>query len=792
MKADGSLKSLLQGVSQQPTRDRLPGQCTEQTNMSADPVKGLTRRPGDDLVGELGSDADVRGWGNFQTQDGRQFIVKMTPTGPRFFDYNAVEYPVTTTGNMDYWSLPGRWSIATVKEKTYLANDGVMVNMRSTVATYPNSGAGSRAMGILQVLGGNYGKAYRVFINGTQRASYTTPDGGNAAHSTFVGTTKIANQIYTQLVANLPEWSFIRAEDVILVLAPVGAAQFNMTASDDAGNINMKAMTTAVPDMADLPRWALNGYVVRVAQETDPDEDLWLKFVVDDKSVAGGAGFGLPGAWYETTAPGIALGFNKSSMPRVVTWDPDTLEFTCGEGSWSDRTVGTEVTNPTPSFVGYGISDMAVFQSRLVFLSGPNLIGSRSKRPENFWVGSASTLVDTDPVDFTSQAAFASVLEFAVPHNKDLVIFSPKGQFVLFGRSAVTPSNAALVLTTSFEADLTARPVPCGRNVFFATKYGRFTGVREFFTEGGTDINDTRPITSHVNEYIVGGPQYLSATSNYDTMLVHTDTDRRKVYPYQFIWSDQEKIQSAWSTWQFSQEIVWSFFDDELIYLVQRVGNQHLLLRMSLDVYPQDGIDYHVHLSNRFDVFDVNRQFVLPFDWQANEPLIVVQAEGCPYPGMRTRILNVEYSEDEQGYVVTIKDDMRGGSVVVGTRFQSLYKPTMPRMKDADGVVISNSRLQINQFLISTEGTGHIVTQKLTKWGDAPPVAFEGYLVNSPSSMVGRPALDDYLVKAPFKERADRGELVMYTDEHWPMTVLDIEWEGTINKRGRRLAQGEG
>jgi hypothetical protein len=70
-KVDGSLKSLLQGVSQQPPRDRLPGQSTDQLNMSADPVTGLTRRPPTDLVGGLFSSPDVRGFQEFETSDGR-------------------------------------------------------------------------------------------------------------------------------------------------------------------------------------------------------------------------------------------------------------------------------------------------------------------------------------------------------------------------------------------------------------------------------------------------------------------------------------------------------------------------------------------------------------------------------------------------------------------------------------------------------------------------------------------------------------------------------------------------
>ena len=59
MKASGSTISLVQGVSQQVPSSRAPGQHTEVVNMLPDPVNGLTRRHGTQMIAEglLGSDA---------------------------------------------------------------------------------------------------------------------------------------------------------------------------------------------------------------------------------------------------------------------------------------------------------------------------------------------------------------------------------------------------------------------------------------------------------------------------------------------------------------------------------------------------------------------------------------------------------------------------------------------------------------------------------------------------------------------------------------------------------------
>lgn len=815
MKADGSLKSLLQGVSQQPVRDRLPGQCTEQINMTSDPVRGLSRRGGSDLVGVIGGN-NVLAYQNIALPDGRKVLLTVRSTGILAHDYNAVSIPVVHEDNMDYYTVPDgtQWSSASYRGVTYLANNSKITAMRSDVASYPNT---TTRMGIFQVLGGQYGKKYSIIIDGVVQARVGTVDGTNPAHSSYVGTNLIAEMLLWCLehdntdavpshfpavgTANVEYyrtgymkgtgWVNSRQEDVVLLKSP-SATPFNLAITDGQGNINVKAMTDSVPDVADLPKWAPHEYVVRVAQETDPDEDLWLKFVVDDAGTAPGAGFGLAGAWYETIAPGIKLGFDANTMPRSITYEAGTLKVR--KAGFLDRLVGTEVTNPQPSFIGYPINDISTFQSRLVFLAGENVVATRTKRPLDFWIGSASALVDSDPLDLTSQAAEATTMRWAVPHNKDLVVFSPVGQFVLFGRQAVTPTNAALAPTTSFEANMEAKPVPSGRNVFFATSFGRFTGIREFYTEGGTDINDTRPITQHVNRYIVGEIEHLASTSNSDILLVHTKTNKNTVYQYQFIWNDQEKVQSAWSKWVFRYDIVHSFFDQDTIYLVVEApgasGNEHVLVRLGLDIQDEVGVDYPVHLDAKFDVTGVNTQFVVPLTMYEGEPMIVIQGEGCPHPGLPARILS-QAEVIGTGWVVTLREDMEGGDIIVGLKNRAEFWPTMPRVKDGSGDVIGNARLVVAQFLIELEQTGHIIGRKISKYGTYPEVAFEGYIVNSPTTLVGHPAIADHTFKMPFAEKVQLAELALYTEQHYPMTILDVEWEGTVNKRGRRIETGE-
>lgn len=814
MKVDGSLKSLLQGVSQQPPRDRLPGQCTEQVNMTSDPVQGLARRAPTDLVGGLGASSNVRGFHNFETRNGSKFIAYVHDGTITVTDYNANVIPCAIQAGAEaYISAAGQLVFGTVENQVIISNKSIIPAMSPSVKAYANKGASSKHMGIVQVLGGAYGREFRINVDGVVAAIYKPPNGSEADMIDYVRSAWVASRLFQGLVEPAGEstdldgagsylkktgvfatgYTVSRFEDIIHIQANSGQT-FELSCSDDQGNVNMKVMTDQVADTADLPRIAPHGYLARIATETDPEEDMFLQFKLntDDGTTPIGTGFGQPGYWQECVGDGVEYRIDQDTMPHVLEYNPTANAFVYRKGEWQDREAGTDISNPKPSFIGNAINDIATFQSRLVFLAGSYAIMSKTNKYDDFWMGSAAQLIETDPIDISSTAVEASTMLAVVPHNRDLVVFSQKGQFIVYGRSALTPANATLVLTTAFEAELNAKPVPSGRNVFFATNYGRYTGLREFFTEGGTDINDTRPITQQITKYITGKVTKLAASSNYDTLLVQTNQDRNTVYVYQYIWNDQKKVQAAWSKWVLPHEAVFMFFDEEIIYFILREGTDHFLYRMSLDIVEDGGVEYPVHLDSRFDVFDVYTSFVLPYNRLGANDLVVVQSTNCPNPGMTVPILSKVYDPVEEWWTVTLKYDMNGGDVICGIPYRSSYWPTMPLVKDQDGVVMGTGKLRVKNFLVAIDETGDINATVMAPGQDPVTVSFEGRIVGNAQNQVGRPVLSSEQFVVPFREDTSRAEVEIFTASHLPMTLLDIEWVGQYNKRGRRMQGGGG
>jgi len=796
MKVDGSLNSLIQGVSQQPARNRLPGQCTAQDNMSSNPVTSLTRRPPMEEIMKLFDDEDEAQFYDFDLGEGNQFVVAALPGDLKVFGMDGDEKTVTEVSDAFDYLDGGDLAFTTLDEVTYIANRTKTVELQATSKSYVTTGS------LVYLLGGQYGRVYTVNIvwsGGTYTASFTAPDGGSASHSAQITTTNIATQLKTNLdaVSGLnTNFTINRVDDVLYIqkVSSPTTQDFNVTVADGDGGVNMLVVNNTVKDANKLPRFAPHGYVVTI-KGTEADVDDWyVEFVADVDSAGNlpslGAGFGRNGVWAECVAPATAYQFDLETMPHVLNYDEDTDSFTFSPGAWEDRAAGNENSNKNPTFVGRTIEDLAYFQGRLVMLSGPATIMSRTDKPYNFWKNSATILADSDRIDVQSTAKGVRKMIRAIPHNRDLVIFANKGQFLVFGRNAITPQNSALILTTAFEADMSANPVPAGRNIFFGFKFGRFTGIREFFTQDSQDANDTRPITQHVTKYLEGNVVSLTSTSNFDILIVQTTTGLKTLYVYEYTWLDEKKVQSSWSRWLMPDDVVHSFITESVVSLITKKGDNYILNKIDLDVLNDEGINYNIRLDRKLKFTGITTSIVAPYDVPQDDPedLVFVQGDGCPQPGLRAWV--DEYDAGTDTY--TFDRSMEGGDVYCGIRYRSSYIPTNPDYKDNNGVKISTGKLKVSKFLVACKETGKIVTRVFSKYFADRTVEFTGRFVGDLNSVVGEPAVTDTTFIVPFREDVENAEIEFYTDSFLPMTITDIQWKGQLTKKGQRIANGGG
>ncbi len=787
MKVDGGYKSLIQGVSQQPPKNRVSGQCSLQENCSSNPVDGLNRRYPTDFIAVLQNTLTPEQIQTAQYYDftisGNDFLLVAIPGDVLIYDIlgnlKNVDIDLVSKAYLDGSKL----SMTTVSNATYIANTKTVVKM------LPDSKEFAPQATILHLVGGQYGRAYTVTVtwNGGASSStfhYTTPNGASAAQTPHVATDWIAEQLETNFNANgtlTAVFSITRKDDVLLINSTdTSSADFTCTSKDGDGETRLFTCNNTIVDVGNLPRYAPQGYFASVTTSgTANDVTYYLQFQVTGETISIGDGFGKNGIWTETVNKDIPYLMDLTTMPRLMVYDEVLDKFNITAGDWKGRQVGDLKNNEDLSVIGLPINCVSHFQSRLVFLAGNNFLASRTNHLNDFWIETATTELDTDGIDIFSTTKSA-VFEFAIPFNRDLIIYANRAQFVLFGSTAISPKNISLVLTSDFECDLSTTPVSAGKNIFYPIQYGTFTGMREFYNEQYYDANDARPITAHCLKYLTGHARLLAASTTFDCLLTQTLTSKKTLFAYEYLWIEKVKKQASWSTWIFAYDIEYMFFRNNTVYFIMNIEDRLQLISMMLGVQNSPGINYPVMLDSR--VLTDGVSVVIPNPFPVGVTPVCVQGEGCPNPGLLAEIDSID--SDNQ---ITFKKDMLGGQIISGLKYKSRYQPTMPYVKDRDGIAITTGKLIISKFVLDLINTGYIQYTNSSKYYPDQSDFFSARILDDPDNQLGIQPIEDVKYTVPFRQDVNNAIIEFNSDSHLPFSISTLEWKGQWVQKGQRI-----
>lgn len=771
----GSYENLLQGVSQQPASLRNQGQCTEQINCSSDIVRGLCRRAPTEWVADLvGTEYQDWQFRYAAITDTERFLLMYRSGALRAFNIETgAEVTVAAPGGFAYLD-GGSCSVVSVDNTAYICNTTVV-----TAMSPDTHGVLDKAEFLVQVLGGAFSRTFEVRLKyklaGVSKSvvvTHSTGTGVDATDSARLDTEYIANAIANNLVTAATDFDVTRKDDVIHGAPKSGLVitDLSVVVRDGSNNVNIVGYSSTITDANKIPRLAPPNYTVRVkGSNTTDKDDYYLRFVPTDTDGV----FGDEGVWRETVNPEVPYKFDAGTMPHQLVWDADTSTITFGPVAWREREVGDDETNAVPSFIGNTINDVAVFQGRLVFASAAAVIMSRTNKPTAFWNKSATVLADDDPIDVESSLRYGVRMERLVLHNRDLIIFSEKAQFVVFGRNYITPSNVSLVVSVSFEADLRAAPVETGNSAFFAVRYGDYTGIREFFTEASSDANNSVSVTAHVAQYLTGRAEFMAASSNFDMLVVSTDANDGALYTYQYVTMGTDKAQAAWSKWVLHSSVVYAFFIENRLYIITKAADTYAIEYVDIDRHPDAGLSYQVHLDSKRVHAGVSKTITVP-DAAAR---VYVQGPGCPTPGM---LAVVESSTTD---TVIFQLDMQGGTVYSGYRYTSAFTPTRPFARDYQGKPKTDTDLRVRMFNILFERSGAFKAVVTNRYKDTQTVEFSARIVGDINNIIGTEAVFSGGLDVPFRENPEYADLTIECSEHTPLFLTRLQWEGLLAER---------
>lgn len=903
------IKNLVSGVSQQPPILRHPEQLEEQLNGYSSEAGGLQKRPPSILVSNLGRKINdsAKPLVHFIDRDvNEKYIVLFTGSDIEIYDMQGNRKTVNFASGTKpyiYTQLP-RYNLKpiTIADYTFICNTLQKTKMADTI---DNNSWDVQGL-LVNIKSGQYGRTYRIDVNGTTIASHETPDGSDKSHTKLITTDYIAQQLATKAKDNgfavttgsswlylkktafktvtgetvylQPTTSPVQQEDRFKGLAFTGhfhtwsafptvitrngytitvkfPTEENLRANSNESfdsdyaayekmvseitrcqndkwevtnevitqqanglklysTMNVYTLTwtvsTSIPSnskayslidsatvydgynnqaafgilkfvqkFSNLPVNAPDGFTVKITgEEGSSTDDYYVSYVAEDQ------------VWRECARPSMKNHIDNTTMPHVLVREADgTFTFKCAD--WSVRDVGDEDSNPEPSFIGGTINDVFYHRNRLGFLSGENIILTRSADFFNFWMTSATKVQDTDPIDLAVSDNTISTLYNAVTFDTDLILFSQEAQFMLSADGVLTPTSANLSpAVTHYEASLKAKPVNAGRNVYFVAERAKYTTVREFFTAAdNTDAKDVQDITSHVPNYIPNGVYKIIPSTVENVMLYLTEGDETSIYVYKYLFIDSQRVQAAWSKWDMQGVVYGGQFIDNYLYLIVERNGYYCLEKISFTINTTD-FDSEAYRI----LLDCKHSYQIPADCydSLNDETTVSVSDifGDIYEQDRQYSAvapDGTYTKAKEGKLVFIGDySNQVLTVGINYNFKIVMSTIMVKQSDNGSTqALIEGRLQLRQMWFNYADSGYFKVTVDIK--DKQPYVYEYTfrLLGTRFNILGAMPFTTGSFKFPIQAKNENVNIRLETDTPLPVSLVGAGWIGNYQRRTR-------
>ena len=395
----------------------------------------------------------------------------------------------------------------------------------------------------------------------------------------------IINSLHTSINSNL---SNVTSEVIGNGMYLYGSAAPTINFLGGAVNENMNIIGNTAQDVSRLPSQCKDGYVAQIANDDNVDADnYYVKFYADNGTQGSGK-------WEECVRPNnfssgsdpMVKGFDEATMPHaLINNNNGTFTFKkldeASKGTtdnyWKYREVGDDITNPFPSFNGKNIQKIFFHRNRLGMIADEQVVMSRPGDYFNFFVVSAITTSDDNPVDITVSDIKPAFINFVLPINKGVMMFSDNGQFILFTESDIfSPKTARLKKVSSFEAADSIQPIDMGTSTMFTSNVSAYTRAYE-----ATILDDDVPPkvleqTRVVPEFI---PKDITMSANSVALglVSFGKKNSSEIYHYKYFDSGERRDQSAWYSWTVTGTLQHMLYTAGSFFSVTLQGSDYVL-----------------------------------------------------------------------------------------------------------------------------------------------------------------------------------------------------------------------
>lgn len=783
-----SIKNLKGGISQQPDSLRYPDQGAVQINGWTSETTGLQKRPPVTYVSKLdvanafGRDSYIH---LINRDDSEQYYVVFTGSGIKVFDLKGKSYKVD--GDLSYIKTPSPRNdlrMVTVADYTFIINRKVTVKEGDTYHNDNTYKPNGRAL--INVRGGQYGRVLAVGINGEWCEDVTLPDGREPEHSKQMDSISIANKLKASLVKKFPTYTFeVNQEGIIVITAPEGVSITKIETKDGYNNQLINGIISTVQTFNKLPITAPDDYIVEILNDPSQSSDgYFVKYSSEQK------------AWKECPEWNLKKGLNAKTLCHALRRNEDN-SFSLVTLNWNDRVCGDEDTNPMPSFVGSTLNDVFFYRNRLGFLSGENVVLSRTGKYYNFFPQSVATLSDDDPIDVAVSINRISILQYAVPFNDELLLWSDEAQFVLTSGGVLSSKTVELNLTSEFDVSDKARPFSMGRGVYFAAPRANHTSIKRYYAvQDVSEVKDAEDISSHVPRYIPNGVYSITGSGTENFCCILSEGSTNQMFIYKFYYSDSNLMIQSWSNWDFGTgiKVLAAGCISSEMFLILESKDAIWLGRMNFTGNTVDFPDAEVYRTFIDHKVKVNLQG--KYDINRNETTVSYSSLWSHTVDEQRDIFLIDERGVSYRYPAGTKEfklqgNRIGSKFITGFEMPFTYefsKFLIKKMAEDGSVATEDTgRLQLQRAWVTYEQSGGFDVTVYGKSHEPQVYTMSGRTIGDPLELLSKVSINSGKFQWSIGSQAEFSRSVITSNKPTPLSLIGAGWEGRYVKRSQGI-----
>jgi hypothetical protein len=834
--------NFLGGVSKQNDDKKLEGQLTECVNGYPDPTYGLLKRPGMQFTSVL-QKANGDAFTESELADAAWFFIERGAAGSyigaikgtNIYVWTAADGTWCTVTNNATGYLTGTqqndYHFRSIQDTTIITNRTVNTAMGAAGTFVPKSVATLKLLTLVNTY------SYTVTIQNIEAQvtaqNNTTFDDMLLYDSGDVDTNhhlidKIKSVIEAQHTAANADfdgiWYLEGYNNSIVIKRGTGTnavvtdysavtgtpLAFEIDARGGLNNTALEVFEDDVTDVSKLPLESFTDHNVRVLNSNSAEDDYHVKFVAYDTTLNRGRGY-----WEETVARDVSAGFDVDTMPHELA-NTGATTFTFDTINWSAREAGDDDTSPVPAFIGDPITSTFFYNNRLGILSTDNINFSVANDPYNFFVKSALTQIDSDPIDLNVASVRPVTLSDVLPSPQGLLVFSERQQFQVFTTdgSILTPTSTIVRSVSNYEMNTNIAPVDVGTTTAFVSNV---SGYSKLFTLQLRDVEQP-PIVVDISKVVLEWiPDTIDnlTVSPQNSVIMLIDRDTSYLYLYRYYNNGEKDLFQAWTKWQLPGTIQTAKILNDSVIVVSQHEDEYTIGSITLDEIPSGDVVATANGINGNSCLDMATRPVSPNPGTVNavvydsaNDLTKIYVPFTPFAQQNAMmLLTVPLADDgtdaeidaDAGYYATAYERTESGTnyryfevkgnftsyadgIVVGYPYD--FEATLPRFyfRRDQNTTDFTAALTVSRAKFSVGRTG-AVTFKLkatgsNEWRNVQHTADADYY-----SADSNPVKSERQFIVPIHQRNTNFELKVTSNFPYPVSLVSMMWEGNYTPR---------